>query len=294
MADAVKDLAAHVEESSKQIMETVRALNERVEGLAREIRSQPEGASEGALHSGLRAVEHEVNGIGAAAQRSREICQGLNGQMATIKSEMNDTGRTLDAALGRSETFLSVSEHLIEATANCGVETEDSLYIRGALEAAAELSACLEQVLQSGAASYEDLFDEQYVPKPGTNPQQYQTRFVAVADRFFPLIQEKYLALSPKVVFCIATDRNGYVPTHNRKYCQPQRGDLAWDTANSRYRRIFNDRTGLASGRNEKPFLLQTYRRDMGGGNFIVMKEVASPIRVRGRHWGGVRLAFHF
>ena len=67
-----------------------------------------------------------------------------------------------------------------------------------------------------------------------------------------------------------------------KRYSQPQRGDLAWDTANSRYRRIFNDRTGLASARNQRPFLLQTYRRDMGGGRFVVMKEVAAPINVQG------------
>ena len=41
-------------------------------------------------------------------------------------------------------------------------------------------------------------------------------------------------------------------------------------------------------------FLLQTYRRDMGGGNFVIMKEVAAPIKVNGKHWGGLRLAFKF
>ncbi|HKX42661.1 MAG TPA: chemotaxis protein, partial [Burkholderiaceae bacterium] len=129
---------------------------------------------------------------------------------------------------------------------------------------------------------------------PNTNPAQHATRFVALADRLFPQVQERVLGLSDKVVFCIAADRNGYIATHNRKYNQPQRGDLAWDSANSRYRRIFNDRTGLASARNQRPFLLQTYRRDMGGGHFVVMKEAAAPIVVNGRHWGGVRLAFKF
>jgi methyl-accepting chemotaxis protein len=96
-------------------------------------------------------------------------------------------------------------------------------------------------------------------------------------------------------VFCIAVDRNGYVPCHNQRYNQPQRvGDLAFNSANCRNRRLFNDRTGLAAGRNERPFLLQTYRRDMGGGQFVVMKEADAPITVNGRHWGGVRLAYKF
>ena len=108
-------------------------------------------------------------------------------------------------------------------------------------------------------------------------------------------MQERLLGLSDKVVFCIAVDRNGYVPMHNKKVSQAQRpGDPLWNAANSRWRRIFNDRTGLASARNSKPFLLQTYRRDMGGGNFMVLKECAAPITVRGRHWGGLRLAYRF
>lgn len=123
---------------------------------------------------------------------------------------------------------------------------------------------------------------------------QHTTRFVALADKLFPAVQERMLAFSPKVVFCIAVDRNGFVPTHNKKYNQPQRGELAWDSANSRCRRIFNDRTGLASARNERVFLLQSYRRDMGGGSFVVMKEAVAPVTVNGKHRGGLRLAFKF
>ena len=47
-----------------------------------------------------------------------------------------------------------------------------------------------------------------------------------------------------------------------------------------------------AGAANTKPFLLQTYRRDMGGGNFVLMKDLSSPIRVRGRHWGAFRMGF--
>jgi methyl-accepting chemotaxis protein len=39
-------------------------------------------------------------------------------------------------------------------------------------------------------------------------------------------------------------------------------------------------------------FLLQSYRRDMGGGRFVAMKDVSSPILVGGRHWGALRLAY--
>jgi len=189
---------------------------------------------------------------------------------------------------------LKISEQLIEMVSECGLETEDTPCIRAAQDAARQISKLLDDALRTGTIRAADLFDEQYRPIPNTNPPQHTTRFVDLADRLFPQVQERVLGLSEKVAFAISADRNGYVATHNRKHSHPQRGDLAWDTANSRYRRIFNDRTGLSSARNQRPFLLQTYRRDMGGGNLVVMKEAAAPIVVDGRHWGGFRLGFRF
>lgn len=296
VADAVKDLAAQVEASSKQIMGTIGQLDARIASLAREIQSrQGSGQEEGAVHRALAEVEAEVERINVAADQSAQVCAGLVQRMGGLEAESRTTTGQLEATLRRTETFLEISEQMIEAVAQSGYETEDTPYIRAAQEAAGRISALLAEALQRGEISQAQLFDENYQPVPGTDPQQHMTAFVALAERLFPDVQEPVLKLSDKVVFCIAVDRNGYIPCHNQAYCKPQRpGEVAWNTANCRTRRIFNDRTGLASARNERPFLLQTYRRDMGGGQFIVMKEAAAPITVAGRHWGGLRLAFKF
>jgi methyl-accepting chemotaxis protein len=294
VADAVKDLAGKVESSSKAIMSTVGELDTRIEALSREIQSRPGQGEQGAFQHALADLQDGVARITEAAAHSRTVCSGLNGQMTAIEAEMHAAGRALDSAMGRSESFLKVSEHLIELVAECGIETADTPFIETCKEAAAQISKLLEDALRTGTITRENLFDEAYRPMPGTAPAQHTTRFVELADRLFPQVQERVLGSNPKIVFCISVDRNGYVATHNKLYCHPQRGDLAWDTANSRYRRIFNDRTGLASARNQRPFLLQTYRRDMGGGKFVLLKEVAAPISVGGRHWGGLRVAFNF
>ncbi len=296
VADAVKDLAAKVESSSKHIMGTVSQLDSRIAALARDITRDGGGGTEaGAVHRALAVVEQGVHRIHDAARASRQVCDGLDRQMSSIESEMRRTTSALSSALDRTETFLKISEQLIESVAECGVETEDTPYIHAAQQAAGQIARLLEDAVRTGAINVQELFDEHYVPVQASDPPQHTTRFCELADRLFPQVQEKALSLSDKVVYCIAVDRNGYVACHNQKYNHPQRaGDLAWNTVNSRYRRIFNDRTGLASARNQRPFLLQTYRRDMGGGNFIVMKEAAAPITVGGRHWGGLRLAFRF
>ncbi len=295
VADAVKDLAAQVESSSKAIMGTVAKLSQRVDVLSREVSREGPPDQHGAVHRALAVVGQGVQRIQDASQRSREVCDGLDGQMGTIESEMRRTTAALDSALQRTDGFLKISEQLIEAVAECGVETADSLYIHAAQKAAGQIATLLEDAVRVRAITLEALYDEHYQPLQGTQPPQVTSRFVDLADRLFPQVQEQLLGLSDKVVFCIAVDRNGYVACHNKQYNQPQRaGDVVWNTAHCRNRRIFNDRTGLASARNQRPFLLQSYRRDMGGGQFVVMKEVAAPITVAGRHWGGLRLAFRF
>jgi methyl-accepting chemotaxis protein len=298
VADAVKDLAAKVEASSKAIVGRVAALDARVDNFSRELLSEGsagESRNSSSIHAAFAAVEQDVERISASAEQTRNTTASLNERAAELEREVGQAMRGLATAFGVSDKFLRLSEELIEQIAESGVEVDDSLYIRGAQEAAAEIAALLEQAVQSGKIRLDQLFDERYQPIAGTQPQQHLTPFCELADRLFPAVQERLLGLSDKVVYCIAVDRNGYVPTHNRKYCQAQRpGDVVWNTANSRYRRIFNDRTGLASARNQRPFLLQTYRRDMGGGKFVLLKEASAPIVVNGRHWGGLRLAFNF
>ena len=297
VADAVKDLSAKVEASSKAIVASVKALDTRVDAFSRELRSngQSAGQSQSSIHSAFAAVEDDVRLIAASAEQSRSTSVSLNERAAALEAEVRQVIAGLGTAFACSDRFLKLSEELIEQIAESGVEVEDSPFIRMAQQAAGEIAALLETAVAQGQIRQEQLFDENYRPMQGTNPQQYQTAFIELTDRLFPQVQEKVLTLSDKVVFCIAVDRNGYVPTHNRAYCHPQRaGDVVWNTANSRYRRIFNDRTGLASARNQRPFLLQTYRRDMGGGKFVLLKEASAPILVGGRHWGGLRLAFKF
>jgi methyl-accepting chemotaxis protein len=295
VADAVKDLAARVESSSKQIMGTVATLDSRIAALASDIQRQPAGQPQGAVHGALGEVANGVGRIDQSALNSLGVAADLVGRMESLQADMQATTRHFSGALARTETLLDMSEHLIQRTAACGIETADTPFLQAVQDAASRIAALLQQALEARQIDLAGLFDEHYAALPNTAPQQHTTRYSALADRLFPAVQEALLSFSPQVVFCIAVDRNGYVACHNQKYNRPQRpGDLAWNTANCRNRRIFNDRTGLRSARNVQPFLLQTYRRDMGAGEFVLLKEAAAPITVAGRHWGGLRLAYRF
>ena len=136
------------------------------------------------------------------------------------------------------------------------------------------------------------MFDNHYAPIPGTNPQQYRTRFLSLCETLLPGVQEPLLASDPRLVFCVAVDRNGYLPVHNAAYAQAQRpDDPIWNAAHSRNRRIFDDRAGLSAGRVVRPYIIQNYPRDMGD-KVVMMWEIGAPIRVFGKKWGGFRTAY--
>ncbi|MEZ5754391.1 MAG: methyl-accepting chemotaxis protein [Paracoccaceae bacterium] len=211
----------------------------------------------------------------------------------TIGAGVTQAAGRLSAAKSSLVGLVDASERLVASTARLGVETVDTPYIEAVQQAARQVSALFEAEVAAGRISLRDIFDQDYRPIPGTDPQQVITAFTTLTDRVLPAVQEPLLSLSPDVVFCAAVDVNGYLPTHNRKFSLPQRpGDPTWNAANCRNRRIFNDRVGLAAGQSTRPFLLQSYRRDMGGGTFALMKDVSAPIHVNGRHWGGLRLAY--
>jgi methyl-accepting chemotaxis protein len=183
-------------------------------------------------------------------------------------------------------------QSLLNATLDA-IRNENKEFIDDAVEAGARVAAGFEKAVSDGLLTREDLFDNQYVPIEETNPQQFRTRFLDALEKILPPIQEPLLASEKRMLFCAAVDRNGYLAVHNKVYSQPQRpGDVTWNTAHCRNRRIFDDRAGLSAARNVRPYLIQNYPRDMGGGVIVVMREIDVPIRVFGKHWGAFRTAY--
>ena len=172
------------------------------------------------------------------------------------------------------------------------IRLENTEFIDRAINAANRISSLLEEAITQRKISLDDLFDNNYIPIPETDPIQHRTRFLTFAEEILPDIQEPLLASDKRMVFCVAVDRNGYLPVHNKIYSQPQRpGEVIWNTANCRNRRIFDDRAGLSAGRVVRPYLIQNYPRQMGD-RIDMMWEIGAPIRVFGKQWGGFRTAY--
>ena len=151
-----------------------------------------------------------------------------------------------------------------------------------------ELQHELNVLLDTNKLTLAQLFDTFYIPIPNTNPQKYHTQYDKITDDVFRIILDKYLTADRHILFVVAVDRNGYLPTHNSKYSRPLTDDPDYNTKHNRTKRIFNDRTGLAAARNTKPYLLQKYSRDTGE----MPADLSVPIIIKGKHWGALRIGY--
>jgi methyl-accepting chemotaxis protein len=55
---------------------------------------------------------------------------------------------------------------------------------------------------------------------------------------------------------------------------------------------FYDDEAGLTAARSVRPFVIQSYRREMGQGQGGHVREIAVPIFVNDRHWGGLKVGF--
>ena len=306
VAEAINELSQKTKAAAAEISANIETLTQWIATLGTESGTVAEKAmgvieqsvetdrALGRMEQSVCSTQAEATRIADQTVRVQKAVSAFGPSMHGIGRSIAETSDGIVEAHARIERMVDTSEEIVQTSAGLGGMTDDAPFIDYARAQAAKVSATLEAALDQGALSLASLFDRAYVPIPNTRPQQVATSYNDVLDRVLPPIQEPALAFDDRVVFCAAVDINGYLPTHNTKFSRPQSDDEVWNTANCRNRRIFDDRVGLKAGRSKAPFLLQVYRRDMGGGSFKMMKDLSAPIFVRGQHWGGLRLAYTF
>jgi methyl-accepting chemotaxis protein len=251
----------------------------------------------------LRQGSREIRGQTADLSEGGMLVRSADGEkltIASVEADLSGIGRGRARIVGRSTLGLHVEFTALEPGAEralherlAAIRAENREFVDRAVDAAAMVSMAFEEAVSAGTLTREALFDTDYVAIDGTNPVQFHTRSLDVLEGLLPDIQEPLLADDKRMIFCAAVDRNGYLPVHNAIYSRPQKpGELAWNTANCRNRRIFDDRAGLSAARNVRPYLIQSYAREMGNGVVIMMREIDAPVRVFGEHWGGFRTAY--
>src|SRR6202163_1778824 len=237
VASEVKNLAEATRQATHLIGDTVRDLDGQVGNLIGESGDasvRAKSAGEGAqqiqriivrVQDGFTAVGHEIDGVARAATSNLAHCDMVIDELGNLAKGVDLSSTDLKHADDRVAKLLDISEGLIALIADSGVETSDAPLIRVVIDTAKQISATFESAVARGEISLDPLMDEKYSEIAGTDPKQYMTEYVSFTDRTLPPIQDPIQKCDPRIVFCVAWARGGYLPTHNPNYRHPQGPD---------------------------------------------------------------------
>jgi methyl-accepting chemotaxis protein len=190
VAGEVKNLARQTAEATARIDETLAALTEQVRRLGERMAVSAEKAAQvgttastigGAVEAVGQVVAEVCGHAGAIAEATGAIaerCEAFLGSVDGLKQDAARSTAELDRASAHLESTLSGAEAILMLTATSGSVTEDTPFIDKARETAAAIEARIEQALDAGDVTVEDLFDKVLIPVAGSNPPQFTTRYM--------------------------------------------------------------------------------------------------------------------
>jgi len=304
VAAEVKKLAHETRAATSEIGGTIASLTREAEAVTSEIgtgveRSRKAQSGFATITETVRdvadivaMVDRQTDGIAQSTSHIQQSVNSVKDGLSAFAADARENGGELTRVHARLGTLETLSNTMLDRLASCGVAIDDTPFIHFAQAGMAEIQALVEAGIARGEIDEASVFDTDYVPMPGTNPTQYETRFCAFADRHVRPVLDRLMKEKPRLIACAVTDINGYLPTHISERSQPQGPDPKWNAEHCRNRRNFLDDVTRRAIASDKDAMLATYGMDLGQGRYLPVKNVFVPLRFNGRRWGNFELAY--
>lgn len=310
VAAEVKKLALDSRAAAVEITGTVNSLATEAEKLVVDIDAGIKGSD--VAKAQFANMEELLGGlsqiVGQVDERTSEIAENtaaINKGLAESRnvrlavSMANDVmHERLQLAHSELNELEMRANRMLDKIVHSGMSKADSEFVQLALEKRDEVVALTEQAIASGALGIDQLFDENLVLVPGSNPPRFTSSLTSWADANWRPFYDQTKALRPEVLTVVCTSRTGFLPTHLSEFSLQPTGDLAHDTRFCRNGRVFNDEgIDKIAKASEQDYMMAVYRHtgaSSQGGNrdSAVVRNVYVPMHFQGRRWGDLEIAY--
>jgi methyl-accepting chemotaxis protein len=304
VASEVKKLAQNSSSAAEEIRTAVSKLVEEAAGLVTEIQSGVDQSSKAeerletvtaVLAETTRLVSQLDESGERVAQASVEVHakgQAVRGALDTVIGSVRDNAVLLEATRGNVLHMEATSNKLFNAVISAGVSPRDTEIVELAARARDELVGLTEAAIARGELTLAQLFDTDYRLVPGTNPELYRTGLSDWADSHWRPLFDRLRTTHASVIMCSAADMNGFLPTHVTEHSRAPIGELAHDTRYCRNGRILLDEIDKQAKASQAPYFMSVYRQEGDGTNYVVVRNVYSPVIIQGLRWGDFEVAY--
>lgn len=305
LASEIRRLAVTTRESAAQVGGNVSRIEETSGALIGALKTHIAGGRETTRHidalgealTEMAALVYQFHdrsqAIAGCNERAEADVAKVDAGLIEFRQVAAQSARRAQQAREQLDSLESHANDMLNQVAHGGVETRNTPFIDLARRGAREVTELIERHVGGTDLSLRALFDIDYVPRPGTDPVQYDNAFADFADRHIRPILDRHTNEHKLVVGCCLVDMNGYLPTHITERSQGQiPGERLRNLEFSRNRQIFMDSQTRRALDGEDDFFLFAYRQDLGEGRFRALRSVFVPLVFAGRKWGLYELGY--
>jgi methyl-accepting chemotaxis protein len=306
VASEVKSLANDTRKATEEIAHTIDALGGEAEVVIGRIEAGSKASGE--ARASVARIESTITNVGALVEEVDKQNDVIARSTGTISSHVDKVQRVLtsfDGAARSNEDKLHgahrkmeelelTASDMFDRIVKAGLSPQDSIMVERTIAQARRMEQVAQEALARGELTTEQLFDQDYRPVEGTNPQLYRTGLSDWADRNWRPIFDALVAGEPSARMCSASDTKGFLPTHLSERSRKPTGEVAHDTQYCRNGRILLEGVDLVAKASSAPYTMAVYRQEGDGNAYVVVRNVYVPLVIAGKRWGDFELAYSF
>jgi len=304
VAAEVKQLAQNTRSATEEIRRSIGNLSVEAGGLVKEIQSGVEQSAKAAaqfetITDALADATHLVALLDDQSDRIAQssamvhangarVRKAVDGVVTSVRENSGLLAGTRDSIVGMERT----SNRLFNSMISAGTSPRDTEIVELAAEFRDEFVALAQRDLAEGRLTLAQLFDTDYQLIHGSRPERYRTGLSDWADANWRPLFDRIVKAHPGIKMSSAADMNGFLPTHISDRSRRSTGDLAHDTQFCRNGRMILEADDRLAKQSNAAFFMCVYRQEGDGTNYIVVRNVYTPVVINGRRWGDLEVAY--
>lgn len=305
VAAEVKKLALDSRAAAVEITGTVNSLSNEAAKFVGQIEDGIATSSEAQQQfSSLQDLIDDVSEIiGQMGNRSREIASNTADvhqsliEAQHVRDAVAEANGTMFSAVGNAHKQLveleALANGMFDSIVHSGLSHDDLKYVELATEQARKVEALTENSIGQGTLSMDALFDSDLQLIEGSNPPRYRTRLTDWAERNWQPVLESVKATDPDAIMSVVCSSNkGFLPVHLKEFSRAPTGEIAHDTKYCRNGRVLFEGCDITAKASEKDFTMAVYRHEGDGKTYKIVRNVYVPLRINGRRWGDLEIAY--